>query len=360
VFAWLGVGLWRNWRGLLAGLVSTWLAVPFAVFMAVVFAVVFGLVGFFGWLFGESGDPPAALTNLPVLGPALESFLPLSGSVVAGLVGVVVGLVVGFVAGILIPLRFLSGDDPVAGFGTLVGVVATGGFFGLAYTMYRVILEGWILRLSGARRLSRRERELILPIVHQCVARMGIGNYPPILIDDSLEPNATAYTRHIVVSRGLLERFDYDQEVVGGVLSHELVHWRNGDPISAAFLRGVAFPLYAVYASAGWVRRRADHPVVTLLEWLLLWPLLLTVKAFVMPMQAADARRAEFRADQGAVLAGYRDGLRRILTRMRRSFETGRNGWTEAVCDTHPPNELRLERLEDPSRHYPLPDPDQP
>jgi Zn-dependent protease with chaperone function len=90
------------------------------------------------------------------------------------------------------------------------------------------------------------------------------------------------------------------------------------------------------------------------------WPFQLTVTFFIMPLQAADARVAEFRADQGAARAGYREGMRRLLARFRRSFEGGRNGWVESVCATHPPNELRLERLEEPGVDYPLPDPQGP
>jgi Zn-dependent protease with chaperone function len=217
-----------------------------------------------------------------------------------------------------------------------------------------------LVRAAGARRLSRREQALLLPIVLVCARRLGLANHPPILIDDSPEPTAVAHTRHIVLSRGLLDDFGYDREVIAGVVSHTLVHWRNGDAISATFVRGVALPLYLIYGFAGWVMQKVKHPLVVLLLWLVLWPALLTVRLFIMPVQAADARRAEFRADQGAVLAGYRDGLRRVIARLPRSFEASQNGWSLALSATHPPSELRLERLEEPDRQYPLPDPDPP
>src|SRR5512142_3324876 len=78
-----------------------------------------------------------------------------------------------------------------------------------------------------------------------------------------------------------------------------------------------------------------------------------------MPLQAVDTRRAELRADQGTVLGGYRAAMREVLI-LHRGFESGRNGWDEAVCATHPPAELRLEALETPDRRYPLdrPEPD--
>jgi Zn-dependent protease with chaperone function len=47
-----------------------------------------------------------------------------------------------------------------------------------------------------------------------------------------------------------------------------------------------------------------------------------------------------------------------VIEGLRGSFEGSENGWSQAVSATHPPSELRLERLEDPERQYPLPDPD--
>jgi Zn-dependent protease with chaperone function len=90
------------------------------------------------------------------------------------------------------------------------------------------------------------------------------------------------------------------------------------------------------------------------------WPLLVTIRLFVMPMQAAGSRAAEYRADQAAVAAGLGRGLRRVLSRLRASFDGARNGWELSLCNTHPPNELRLERLEEPGVRYPLPDADAP
>jgi Zn-dependent protease with chaperone function len=357
-FAWLSVGMGRNWRGVLGALIGTWFYLPFAFFAAAVAAVVFGIVGFFGGLAISRQDIPAVIADLPLLGPALDSFLLRGGGVVGGVLGIALGLVLGFVGALLWFWDREFSEDPVAGAGWLLGVVAAGLLVGAAYTVYRVAFERVLVRASGARRLSRREQALLLPIVLVCARRLGLPNHPPILIDDSPEPNAIAYTRHLVLSRGLLDEFGYDREVIAGVVSHALVHWRNGDAISATFVRGVALPLYLIYGFAGWVMQKVKHPLVVLLLWLVLWPVLLTVRFFIMPLQAADARRAEFRADQGAVLAGYRDGLRRVIARLGRSFEASPNGWSQALSTTHPPSELRLERLEDPARQYPLPDPD--
>lgn len=357
-FTWLRVGMGRSWRGVLGALVGTWFYVPFALAMSVLSAVVLGIVGFFGGFFFQQQHVPAAVTSLPLLGPAVEAFLPASGGVLGGLIGVLLGLLLGFTGALAVFWVVVFSDDPVAGLGRLIGVAVAGLLVGVGYTLYRVMCESMILRLSGARRLSRRERELLLPIAQDCARRLRLANFPPILMDDSRQPSAIAYTRHIVLSRGLLEEFEYDREVIAGVLCHELVHWRNGDPISAAFVRGTALPLYLAYAAAGWLSERgADrghYRLASALAWLVLWPALLTVRFLIILLQAIDARRAEYRADQGAVLAGYRDGLRRALEQLLHSFESGRNGWDRAICAAHPPDEFRLERLEDAQHRYPF------
>jgi len=355
--AWLSVGMGRSWRGLAAALFGTWFYLPLALITAVLGAVVLGLVGFFSGVFGGPDQVPGVVADLPLLGAAVDAFLLRSGGVVGGLVGMLLGLVLGFLGGLLLLWAPGFADDPVAGTGSMLGVAGTGLLVGVLYTLYRVGFEPAILRMSGARRPSRREWALLEPILAGAAHRLQLRNYPPVLIDDDPEPLAVAYTRHIILSRGLLAALDYHPAAIAGVVSHQLVHWRNADPVSAVFVRGVALPLYLVHAAAGWLIRHARHPLVPAVLWLLLWPVMVTVRFFILPAQAADARRAELRADRGAVLAGHRDGLRLAVIRLGQRFEGGRNGWTRAASALHPPVELRLERLEDPGRQYPLPDP---
>lgn len=354
--AWLGTGMGRSRWGVVAALVGTWFYLPLALVVAAVSAVVLGLVGFFGGLFGGRARVPAWLADLPLLGAALDAFLLRSGGVVGGLLGVLLGLALGFLGGLLLFWAAGFADDPVTGAGSVLGVIGAGLFVGVIYTLYRVGFEPAMLRLAGARRLSRREHELVVPILQDTAYRLGLPDHPPVLIDDRPEPTALAHTRHLLLSRGLLAELGYDREAIAGVLAHALVHWRNGDPVSAVFVRGIALPLYLVHAAAGALIQRVRHPLVPALLWLLCWPVLVTVRFFLLPLQAADLRRAELRADQGAVLAGHAEGLRRALSRLPRSFEGGRNGWTRTAATLHPPDELRMERLEDPSRRYPLPD----
>jgi Zn-dependent protease with chaperone function len=200
----------------------------------------------------------------------------------------------------------------------------------------------------------------LTPIVQDCAGRLGLHGLPRVLMNDDRMPNASAWTRHLVINQGLLDEFNYDRDAIASVVCHELAHWNNADPVASAFVRGVSLPLYLIYAAASAVMTRFRHPVVHLLVWLVFWPVLVTFRYFIVPTQAADSRAAEYHCDQAAAYAGHRDGMRRVLARLRRSFDGSRNGWELAICATHPPNELRLEAIEEPGRDYPLPDPDAP
>jgi Zn-dependent protease with chaperone function len=357
---WFRFGILRNARGVCAAFVAAWLYVPAALASAAVFAL---LVGGAGYIYsGVRGERtlPQELRDVPLLGDAMENLLLRSSGVQAAVLGVLIGALLGFVVGIIWVFLGPFQDGVLDGMATVLGAIVLGIVVGLLYTVYRVVFERRILSVTGARRLSRRESEYLMPLVVGAAERLGLRNHPQVLLDDSRDPNAFAYTRHLVINQGLLDEFNYEREPIAAVLAHELVHWRNGDPLSAAFVRGVALPLYLVQAGGGWLQARARSSVLRFLVWLAFWPVFVTVRYFVVPMQAADSRRAEYRADEGAVLAGHRVGMRRVLARFRRSFEGGRNGWVSAICASHPPNELRLECLEEPGHDYPLPDEDAP
>ncbi|HEY0531836.1 MAG TPA: M48 family metalloprotease [Actinoplanes sp.] len=357
---WLRAGILRNLRGAVAALIAAWFYVPAALASAALLAITAGVVAYFYSGFAGERAVPQQIRDIPLLGDAMQNLLLRSGGVEAAVLGVLIGGLLGFLVGIIWVFLGPFQNGVLDGLATVLGAMVVGIVVGLLYTVYRVVFERRILAITGARRLSRRESELLVPMVAEAAARLGLDNYPVVLIDDIREPNAFAHTRHIVVNQGLLEEFGYEREPIAAVLAHELVHWRNGDAISAAFVRGVALPLYLVQAGGGWLAARARNSVLRFLVWLAFWPVFVTVRYFVAPMQAADSRNAEYRADEGSVLAGHRAGMRQVLAHFRRSFEGGRNGWVAAMCASHPPNELRLESLEEPGRDYCLPDEDAP
>lgn len=348
---WLVAGMVRDWRGTIAAIFTAWFGVPAAIGLAVLAALSLGTVGYFGAA-GASAD---ATSDVPVWGDVLNNVALHLGGGLGALSGFVVGILIGGAVGLLLPWASLYNEDPVVAVLVVLLQVVLALLVGVGYLLYAVALEPLRLRVGGARRLSRREEEFLLPLLQESARRLGLANVPMLLIDDTREANALAYTRHIVVSRGLLDEFDYDESVLAGLLSHELTHWHNADGMARLFIRGVALPLYLPYAAASWVLRTFQNSIIRFIAGIVAWPIAAAVRFVVMPMQSAGTRDAEYRADRGAVLAGYRDPLRIALERFRRSFDGARNGWDAAVCATHPPNELRLEAVEEPGRRYPLP-----
>ncbi|GHJ06707.1 hypothetical protein TPA0907_10740 [Micromonospora humidisoli] len=345
---WLRAGIVRDWRGVLGAFIATWFYIPLALVAAVWGGLALGLYGLVAGGTRSDEAVPALLRDAPLVGPLLEAFAAQSGGVIGGFAGFALGALVGFLAILVLPWRNAV-DEPANLFTGLVGMVVAAALVGVLYTVGRVLLEPWLLGVSGARRLSRREAERLRPLLSDCAARLGLPGEPRLLIeDDPVLTNARAYARHVVVSTAVLDCTD---EEIAALLSHELVHWRTGDEVTSAFIRGVGLPLVLVHALPAWLMRRFPHPATDFVVFLFFWPVLLTMRYLVVPCHRRDARAAEYRADAGAVLAGHREGLRSMLER-RRSFETGRSGWDEAVCATHPPSELRLDRLD-----RPVPDP---
>ncbi|MEW2432426.1 M48 family metalloprotease [Micromonospora sp. NPDC047644] len=339
---WLRAGILRDWRGVLGAFLATWFYLPVALLLAVWGGLTFGVVGLFAVGTGADDQVPQVLRDAPLVGPLVEAFLTRSGGLLGGVAGFAIGFLVGFLAVLALPWMGVA-DEPFALLTGLIGTVVAAALIGVLYTLYRVLLEPRLLVVSGARQPSRREYARLRPVLDDCARRLGLPSVPRLLMeDDPVLSNARTYARHVVVTTAVLAEPD---DEVAALLSHELVHWRTGDEITSAFVRGVGLPLTLAHALPTWLMRTFPHPGTNFVVFVFFWPVLLTMRYVVLPLHARDVRAAEYRADLGAVLTGHVDGLRRILER-RLSFETGRSGWDEAVCATHPPHELRLDALE--------------
>ncbi|MEU4554748.1 M48 family metalloprotease [Micromonospora violae] len=339
---WLRAGILRDWRGVLGAFVATWFYLPIALLMAFWGGLGFAVIGLFAGGAGIDDQMPHVLRDAPVIGTLVEAFLTRSGGVLGGVAGFVIGFLVGFLSVLVAPWLGVVGE-PLALLSGLIGTVIAAALIGVLYTLYRVLLEPRLLVISGARQPSRREYARLRPVLDECARRLGLPSVPRLLMeDDPVLSNARTYARHVVVTTAVLTEPD---DEVAALLSHELVHWRTGDEITSAFVRGVGLPLTLAHALPTWLMRTFPHPATNFVVFVFFWPVLLTMRYVVLPLHARDVRAAEYRADLGAALTGHVDGLRRILER-RLSFETGRSGWDEAVCATHPPHELRLDALE--------------
>ncbi|SDS53836.1 M48 family metalloprotease [Microlunatus soli] len=370
--SWLVTAAGRNKLGLLGALIATWYGLPTGVLLGGVGLVIGGVGGFIG---GTAG-PLAGIDQVPIIGPMINqtpfvgTFLnevaARGGGIVGLLVGAALGALAGFLIGLIGPwvLGFSAGWP--TGLAILLAQIPIAALCSVLYTTYSIAAERVNFRIRGMRRPSRRERALFQPLLIDCARRLGLTDLPVLLIDDTRETNMYAGSRHLIITRGFMDEFNYDPEPIAGVFCHELTHWRNADCVSNYLVRGVALPLYLLYAAITrvmWLARRSYGVWAGILTFVLiitLWPIQVCVRLVIMPSQRNGSRMMEYQADQGAVAAGMRAGLRRALARFRASFDGARNGWEASVGSTHPPNELRLERIEDDGVDYPLPDPDGP
>lgn len=359
--SWVRATVGRNVPGTLAGIVGAWFAVPMVLLMGGVGAVVGGIAGVVsGTVIGTS-----MLERIDVLlgyvfplpvsaGELLPTAAAQIGGVLGGLLGMVSGALTLAIMTAAYPWQQLYAGDPLWPVAVFIGQVLVALLVGGLYVWWSTVTEQVRLYVGGARRLSRREADWLLPILTEAGQRLGLTGLPRLLVDDRREPNAAAGIRHIVINAGLLEQLEYDREQIAGVLAHELAHWRDGDAIAMTWAKGVALPLYLAYELADRMVRAARIRPLQVLVRILFWSVLVTGNHLVLPAQARLWRGQEYRADAAAAAAGYAPGLRQALTYLRSSFDGQRSGWDRTLLASHPPNELRLERLEDTGRVYPI------
>lgn len=359
-FVWLVTGMLRNPRGLIGALVASWFNLPAAILLGGIGLVAGGALGYLGGAVGGNSTADSWVRDIPVLDSLLSSAFLQGGGILGMVLGAAAGAIGGFLAGLLLPWLAVIIASPSDGIGRFVAQLLVAFLCGFLYTIYAIATEHWRIRIvDGGRRPSRRERELIGPVLEDCARRMGLASLPVLMMVDDRVPNAAAYSRHIIVNVGFLDMFEYELEPLAGVLCHELTHWRNADCVSNYFIRGVALQLYIAYNVCTFLLRWA-RGILAFIIWFATWPILVAIRYVVMPLQMAGIQAAEYRADQGAVFAGHREGIRKVLAKLRESFDGARNGWDMSILASHPASELRLERVEEPGVQYPLPDADRP
>ena len=242
----------------------------------------------------------------------MDVFAVQVGGVFGALAGATIGLIVGALAACSRRCCCSGGGDPITILITILGQILVGVIVGGLYTVYAVNCEGMRLRTKGIRRPSRREAALLQPLVESCAASLHMAQTPTLLISDDRSPNASAWTRHIVINVGLMEQFHYEPEPVSAVICHELVHWNSGDAIAQTFLHGVALPLYISYSVLTAIPRVVKHSFVRVLVWLCAWPIMIASR--YRHHSAPSSRRPSQRIPRGP---------RRSVGRAERRAATG-------------------------------------
>lgn len=362
VGAWIAGAFVRRLAPVTVGIFAAWFNLPLVVLMGAIGAVLGGIAGLFsGTAFGEDMLWKIDLWTswvlpLPV---GIQELMPQAAWQLGGALGAIWGAVtvavkLGWLA-FYWPWQHLYDGDPAWPVMLIIGQVTCALIVGTVYTVWAIMWEPARLKRMGARRMSRREAERIMPLVQDVGVALGLQGLPRVLVTDAQEVNAYAATRHIVLHKGLITHLQYDMDAVRGVIAHELAHWRWGDPIGSLMVKGVSLPLYLVYELAVKLDQ-VGSKATKLLMWVLspiLWGVQVCVKYVVAPVEAGASRRRELRADAAAMQAGYGPGLRVALEAFAANFDGRLDGWDDVMLRHHPHTEHRLELLEEPGRDYP-------
>jgi len=325
---WLGIKAQR-W-GILAGLVATYLGLPIVILVACMAAIAGGFLGLVAALRLQSG----AITSPYAAGVASGfDFLAVVGAAGGGAIAGALAVVGSWIANPAPVLASLIG-------GAVITIVTT--------TLIILGEQRW-LRFYGYRRLSWEEKERIEPLLNGAAAALFIdlATGPKLLMSDDKKPGAWAHCTTIVLTTGELA-LHTDQEIAG-ILAHELHHWETGIGVGNQIVWAAAWPLILVLNIVTALSRHR-HPIIAAFASLFVWPVLLVLLLFVVPVQGWRRRDHEYAADAAAMAAGdyYRDGMKAALIQDA-PWEPGRTGWEKAVAATHPATALRIERLISPA-----------
>jgi Zn-dependent protease with chaperone function len=326
---WLEVGAERQSTGVITAVIAGWTGVPLALWLAAV-----GVVG--GAFAGIVGASNIGLAHTLHVDEGVGVFAAIAGA----FIGALAGFLLIFVSYVEHPAQFL---------GAIVSGLVIGSI-GLAVIAFA---EPRLMQLRGYRPLSRREKEKLHPLLLDAGYRMSLGVVPELWMSDSMKPQAWAHMRAIVVTKGLL---DYDSSEkpphsplgangLSAILAHELHHWEFGDVVGNCMVWACFWPVVIVFNALCWLQEKGKG--IGILGWIFFWPAWVTTKLIVVPLMAKRSRHMEYLADWRAASLGedYRIGLRHALDELS-VWEQPRSGWEEALAATHPPIELRLEKLE--------------
>ena len=223
-----------------------------------------------------------------------------------------------------------------------------------------------VLRMSGAREVSREEAVDLHRMVEELSTKAGLPR-PRVFLVDAPHANAFATGRNpekaaVAVTRGLLEILDPRE--VRGVLAHEIAHIANRDVLVATVAAGLATAvthLANVFAISGLFGARDGEEEGSGASGLLF---ALVAPFGAMLVQLGISRSREYLADQaGARLSGDPLALASALEKLQREAEEapvqaepaaaslyivnpfGALGGLTRLFSTHPPAEERVRRL---------------
>lgn len=324
--AWIATAVRRRWAPGLVALVCAWSGVWLAVWLVVADAVTGAILSALGSAVGAALAGTGSST-----GPGSGALTVAGGALRAAAGGVVSAVVT------------LVGDEPLSFLGALGGGLVVSAVLLAA----SVAMEPWLLRISGCRRMSRREAARVTPLLQAAAADLGLGSLPLLLMADGDELRVRVHARHLVVGRSLLDELGAGpggDAALEAVLCHALHHWAAGDGLGLRWVRCCGLPLLILYDAGCWMAQQGNG-LIALAGWIVLWPAWLLVRLVVEPALALGLRRAEYEADAAVRATGRGEALHQALSLLG-ELEPGHSGWNRVIAATHPARELRLEALE--------------
>jgi len=206
----------------------------------------------------------------------------------------------------------------------------------------------------------------ILDMVYDYCRQAGLEKMPQVGIYESPDMNAfaTGPTRSrslVAVSTGLLNGMSENE--VRGVIAHEVSHIVNGDMVTMTLIQGLvnAFALFLsriiAFVISQFVHEKISHLVFRLTTLVL--DILLTILGSIVVFYFS--RQREFRADSGAAKLAGRDSMISALRKLQATYElarqekhasiatmkiSGKTGGLMALFASHPPLEIRIQRLQ--------------
>ncbi|HKY62999.1 MAG TPA: protease HtpX [bacterium] len=263
--------------------------------------------------------------------------------------------------------------------------------YGLNYTSLAIFcliwgMAGSLISLALSRQMAKwtmgvqvldpqssgADEQRLIQTVHHLAQSAGLRDMPEVGVYDSPELNAFATgptkSRSLVaVSTGLLRSMNYEE--VEGVLGHEITHIANGDMVTMTLLQGVvnAFVMFLsrviAYAIAVAMRSERDsRGLSTGIFYLVSFLLEIVFMILGSIVVAWFSRFREYRADQGGAMLAGRQKMIGALRALQRNYEvvdpkrnaaietmqiSGRGSGLMRLFASHPPLELRIQRLQE-------------
>ena len=261
--------------------------------------------------------------------------------------------------------------------GTLTGILLVvgaliGGIWGMTFALAIAIainaFSYWysdriVLRMYDARPADRKGlNDMVARLAHEAKLPK-----PRVYVISNDAPNAFATGRNprhsaVAITEGLLR---LDEEEIEGVLAHELAHIKNRDVLVSTMAATIGGAIAYLAQIGYWSlflggNRRDQGNMIGLLLIIIFAPI-----AAIL-VRLAISRKEEYRADRtGALITKNPHGLASALRKIARfareqPIRTGstatshmwivnpfKGDWFTGLFSTHPPVEMRIQRLED-------------